>query len=152
MRAYVVQKKNKYYYKCSIKGSCNNKSADVLHKIFASALEHFHMDFDKELLSLIKTQTIATFNQLTQAQRDEHQQLEILLSEIGKKLIRLEERYIQEEIEIDLYRKYNQKFKAEQKQIEEQLLNTGKKVSNLALSLLWFLLQIWAKIGFLPII
>jgi hypothetical protein len=124
-------KKNKYYYMCSVKGCCNNKSADVLHKTFASALEHFNMDFDKELLTLVKTQTIATFNQLTEAQREQHQQLEILHSEIGKKLIRLEERYIEEEIDIDLYRKYNQKYKAEQKQIEEKLLRAGKKVSNL---------------------
>jgi site-specific DNA recombinase len=85
MRGYIVQKKNKYYYKCSIKGCCNNKNADVLHKTFASALEHFNMDFDKDLLTLVKTQTIATFNQLTEAQRDQYQQLEILHSDILKK-------------------------------------------------------------------
>jgi site-specific DNA recombinase len=34
-------------------------------------------------------------------------------------------------MDIDLYRKYNQKYKAEQKQIEEKLLRAGKKVSNL---------------------
>ena len=44
---------------------------------------------------------------------------------------RLEERLVMEEINLDLFNKYSEKFKEEKLNLERSLLKTQKKVSNL---------------------
>lgn len=131
MRGYIVQKKKIHYYKCSTVGCCNNKSAKSLHEIFATVLDYFNMDFADELITLVKKQTLATFNQLNNAQKDEYSNLQERYKELNKKIERLEERFIEEEIDGKLYGKYCEKYGTEKSEIEGELLKASKKVSNL---------------------
>jgi hypothetical protein len=57
--------------------------------------------------------------------------LQTQYTEINKKIERLEERFIEEEINPDLYSKYAEKYRIERKEIEANLLKASKQVSNL---------------------
>ena len=131
MRGYIVQKKKIYYYKCNTVGCGNNKSAKSLNHAFARILEYFKLDITVELIDLIRKQTIATFNQLTEGHQDAYQLLQTQYKEINKKIERLEERFIEEEIKPDLYSKYAEKYRSEKKEIEAHLLKASQQVSNL---------------------
>jgi site-specific DNA recombinase len=131
LRGYIVQKKNIHYYKCCTIGCSNNRNAQVLNHWFAKLLEVFKLDVADDLLQLIKQQTIATFNQFTKGHEDAYHQLLQQHAEIKKKVVRLEERFIEEEINAELYNKYVAKYTDELKEIEPQLLKASNKVSNL---------------------
>lgn len=131
MKGYIVKKKNIYYYKCSTVGCCNNRSADYLNNTFKQILNNFNLDVSDELKSIIKSQTIATYNQMTKASVDEYALLEKQYNELCKKIDRLDERFIEEEVNLELYNKYSTKYQEEKKQIESKLLNGSKKLSNL---------------------
>jgi site-specific DNA recombinase len=106
LRGYIVKKKNLYYYKCCTQSCCNNKSAAVLHERFAAMLEALDLTISKDLIKLVKTQMVATFNQLTKGSDDCYRMLDAQRKEVVKKIERLEERYIGEEINGELYKKY----------------------------------------------
>ena len=131
MRGYIVQKKNIHYYKCCTIGCSNNRNAQLLNQWFAKLLEVFKLDVADDLLQLIKRQTVATFNQFTKGHEDAYHQLLQQHAELKKKIIRLEERFIEEEINAELYNKYIVKYTDELKEIEPQLLKASNKVSNL---------------------
>lgn len=137
MRGYIVHKKNIYYYKCSTLNCCNNKNAKSLNQSFAKILEYFRLDIAEEILQLVKEQAVATFNQFTKDHEDEKQLLQKQLNDIDKKIERMEERYIEEEIKADLYNKYFEKYQVEKHQIECNLLKVSKKVSNLEKYINW---------------
>ena len=48
-----------------------------------------------------------------------------------QKINRLEERFIEEEINADLYKKFSEKYVLEKREVEEHLLKASKQVSNL---------------------
>lgn len=131
LRGYMVKKKQIYYYKCNTVACGNNKSARDLNQTFEKILSYFKMDDSKELVTLLKTQTIATFNQLMQGQKDDEQVLLKQYEELKKKVNRLEERYIEEEINGELYNKFSAKYTEEKKEIEKSLKNLPQGVSNL---------------------
>jgi len=80
--------------------------------------------------ALIRKQAAATFNQLTQVEKDDYKLLAGQQKEIEKKLQRLEERYIEEEINKDLYERYTEKYNSEKKLIEQNLKGSVEEVSN----------------------
>lgn len=98
LRGYIVKKKNIHYYKCCTIGYGTNCNAQVLNNRFAEALEMFQLDHVPEALHLIKQQTVATFNQYMQGRQDEHMMLVQKQHELHKKVERLEERFIEEEL------------------------------------------------------
>ena len=85
----------------------------------------------REVIEMIKQQTVAVFNQLTAGKQDDYQQLQTQHKEIVSKIERLEERYIEEEIGGDLYRKYGQKYDTERSELEQKLMKLSRQVSNL---------------------
>jgi site-specific DNA recombinase len=131
LRGYMVKKKKIYYYKCSTVACGNNKSARDLNSTFEMILSRFKMDDCVELVKLLKAQTIATFNQLMQGQKDDEQVLLKQYEELKKKINRLEERYIEEEINGELYNKFFAKYSDERKEIEDNLKKLPQGVSNL---------------------
>lgn len=131
LRGYIVKKKNIHYYKCCTGGCGNNRSASILNKRFASILNYFNLNISADITALLKTQMTATFNQLTKDQQDAGQQLKVRLCEVNSKLGRLEERFIDEEINADLYHKYHAKYLEEKQELEKELYITTKEVSNL---------------------
>lgn len=131
MRGYIVKKKNIHYYKCNTKACNNNKSAKALNGLFERLLDTFCVDRAKEVVEMIKRQTIAVFNQLTAGKQDDYRHLQDQHSSIVKKINRLEERYIEEEIGGGLYHKYRDRYNVEKKEIEEKLMALSRQVSNL---------------------
>ena len=139
LSGYIVHKKNLYYYKCRTIGCGNNKSAASLHDRFEKILEYFSIDPDLDAVEAIKDQAVITFNRLTKGYKDEQQLLYKDLSDLDKKIERLEERYINEEIKADLYNKYSQKYGGERREIEKRLSGAPKKSSNLEKYVDWTL-------------
>ncbi|RZJ76799.1 MAG: hypothetical protein EOO45_01065 [Flavobacterium sp.] len=131
MRGYEVKKKRKHYYKCSTKGCNNNKSAEVLNARFVHILKYFEINVAKDLLNLLREQVVATFNQMAIGKKDAYQELSVQHKEILAKIIRLEERFVEEDIERELYRRYRLKYDIEKEEIEKNLLLLSKQVSNL---------------------
>ncbi|WP_425414410.1 recombinase family protein [Olivibacter sitiensis] len=131
MRGYTVKKKNLYYYKCNTKACNNNKSANALNSLFEKLLHTFKVDRAKDMVKAITKQAVATFNQLTAGDQDEYRNLQDQHTEIIKKIDRLEERYIEEEIGGELYHKYRDKYNEEKAEIEKNLMKLSKQVSNL---------------------
>ena len=131
MRGYEVKAKAIWYYKCCTIGCGVNKNANVLHERFANMLGLFSIDHDSKVLGLIKTQAIATFNQFTKGYQDSISLLIQKQSELQKKIERLEERFIEEEITAELYNKYTEKYKEEVSDIDTELAKASRQVSNL---------------------
>jgi site-specific DNA recombinase len=130
LRGYIVKQRNIYYYKCCTKGCCNNKSAEMLNKTFKQILNVLKLDAI-ELVDYIKKQAVATFNQLTKDEDNSYQVLQKQYQELKQRINRLEERYINEEINGDLYSRYLDKYLLEKKEIEDNLLKATKQVSNI---------------------
>ena len=131
MRGYIVKGKNIHYYKCNTKGCGNHKSATALNQQFVQILSYFRLDAAAGLKRIIKDQAIASFNQLTKDNQDEHLVLKQQHEDLVRKMARLEERYIEEEINGELYTRYMSKFKLEKKELEENLLKAPARVSDL---------------------
>ena len=132
MRGYIVKGKNIPYYKCNTKNCCNNKSASDLHGVFESGLVFLAVAQEEPgLVSLVKKHMVGSYKRSTKEKEDVKEGLKRQVIEIDKKIERLEERLILEEITLELYTKYLGKFKVEKLDLERALLKTGKKVSNL---------------------
>jgi hypothetical protein len=54
-----------------------------------------------------------------------------MLADVDRKIERLEERFIMEEIDRDMFKKYKEKFQTEKQEISKNLAKSGKQVSNL---------------------
>ncbi len=131
LRGYIVKSKGLYYYKCNTVGCGNNKSAKALNAAFSSILRHFSLvlnDYDK---SIIKAQLIALYNQSREDSVNTYEVIEKQMSEIDKKIERLEERFMNEEFSKELYEKYSTKLLEERRELEQSLAKSQKPVSNL---------------------
>ncbi len=131
LRAYKASKNQQYYYKCNTLGCKCNMRADTLHKSFMGMLSGFSLEFDEATQYLIKQQMIVEYNRLNDQKEDNVKNVEKQLSEINKKLERLEERYVLEEITKDMFDKFQAKFLEERNEIEKEFSKFGKRVSNL---------------------
>ncbi len=131
LRAYKAWKNQEYYYKCNTKGCSCNRRVDEVHKKFFSFLEQQQLNINEDMAKLITLQMIATYNQLTKEKQQDTERLNNQMDECEKKIQRLEERYINEEIDRDLFLRYKEKFVTERREIEVNLQKTDNKVSNL---------------------
>jgi site-specific DNA recombinase len=131
LRGYIVKKKHIHYYKCSTLGCGTNRNANMLHQRFAEILEWFTLEFPSDVLHLIKQQAIATFNQYSKGYIDQNTVLQQQYTEVQKKIARLEERLIAEEIPSELYYKYMAKYNEEKEAMETTLSKATFKMSNL---------------------
>lgn len=102
-----------------------------MHSVFDNMLSKYSLDISEEMKVLVVEQMIATYNQLNEQRVDDSAKIEGQLRELSKKMERLEVRYIEEEINKDMFDKYRLKYREEKKEIEMQLSKIGKKVSNL---------------------
>ncbi|MEO6523808.1 MAG: hypothetical protein ABIN91_19145 [Mucilaginibacter sp.] len=123
-------KKGLFYYKCNTVGCGVNKSAKSLNGTFAAILDRLRIDGSTEVTGLIKTQMKATFNQLNSGREDEYRELENKHQQMVRKIERLEERFMEEEVTADLYNRYLDRYTAERREIEKGMEQSGR-VSNL---------------------
>ena len=98
MRGYIVKSKNIPYYKCNTKGCCNNKNANDVHHIFETGLEYLSFLGNEAVNPLIKNQIIKAYRDANKDEKSDKEVKKRELIEINKKLERLEERLVLEEI------------------------------------------------------
>ena len=113
MRGYIVRKKNIYYYKCGTIGCGYNINAKQVHSHFKQLLTHYTLP--KEYIPIVREQLEKTFEEIHETNFDNEKLLKTQLTELTKKIERLEERYVEEEINKELYDKYHLKYKKEKK-------------------------------------
>ncbi len=131
MRGYKAYKNQKYYYKCGTRGCNNNKRADELHEQFKSILEEYSVTVNDSMNGIIKKYMEHTYRQLHQESDKERDVIEKQMKEINKKIERLEERFIAEDIQKEMFEKYHTRYLAERKEIEQRVVNLPSKESNL---------------------
>ena len=131
LRGYMSKKIQKYYYKCATIGCNCNKRADDIHKQFLNEVSRYTLDVNEDYNKVLQREMLLIYNELNKQSEEDSQQIEKQLSEANKKLDRIEERYVLEEIDRAMYEKFHFKFKAEKAEIEKQLVTTTTKVSNL---------------------
>lgn len=129
LSGYLVKKKGLYYYKCSTKGCKVNRSAKIMHDLFKKALGVLHIE--KEELEIVKIQLEEQFNNFFDSQINEQKALKVNLSNVKKKIDKIEERFVLEEIDKDMYTKFKTKFSKEYIEIEKGLGRTSINSSNL---------------------
>lgn len=128
MTGYVVKSKNLWYYKCRNKGCCVNKASEPLNKLFENVLTDYTLDQENSALML--ELLVTEFYARTKENEDSLKLLKENYKEINRKIERLEERFMNEEITKDLYVKYVAKHKEEQVQIQRDLQQFELGTSN----------------------
>ncbi len=74
---------------------------------------------------------IETYHRLNQEKTAAKEELNKKVAEAGKKIERLEERFILEEIDREMFAKYKEKFLSEKRELEIELAKGGSTISNL---------------------
>lgn len=98
-------------------------------------LRGYELNASDEVKDLLVKQMLFTYRQHTKQKEEDKEQLTLQFNELTKKLNRLEEHFVNEEIDRDMFYRYKDKFIAERKELEQSLANTGNKVSNLEVSM-----------------
>jgi site-specific DNA recombinase len=131
LRGYKAYKNQKYYYKCNKPGCKSNIRAERIHDAVMATLQKYTININEDFRKLIKAQVIATYNRLNKDKEQITINLENQLAELDKKIERLEERFIEEEIDKSIFDKYKTKFNLERTELLKNLSKNDVKVSNL---------------------
>ncbi len=131
LTAYKATKNQEYYYKCDTIGCCCNKRADALHESFKAMLDNYKLPTANGLNEIIKIQMTVTYNQLNKDKVDTSITLNKQIIELDKKIERLEERLINEEIDNTMFIKYGSRFKEEKAVLQKELASSSNSISNL---------------------
>jgi hypothetical protein len=83
------------------------------------------------MLPLIREELIAQYHDANKEAYEVQAGFTAQLNEVKKKIARLEDRYVMEEIERDLYLRYKEKYAEERDEIMRQSANSKNEVSNL---------------------
>lgn len=129
MRGYIASSWNVPYYKCNTKGCKSNRNAHDLNKQFEDMLDRYKIK--EEHLPAIKEQLLLTFEQHNASLKDAEVGIIRQLTDIDKKLERLEERFILEELTGELYHKYKARFEAEKQNLSTQMSHNRIEMSKL---------------------
>ena len=132
---YLQKQKNLFYYRCRSKGCCNNRSRKKLHLEFGSFLNQFEVNASS-------TDHIAkvmryVFLQHNQGIAEEVESYKKNLSKLDQKMEQLEERFIEGEVNKDLYDKYSAKFLQERNEVMLQIEKSSIESSNLENCIDW---------------
>jgi site-specific DNA recombinase len=131
LRGYKAYKNQKYYYRCETSACHCNKRADTIHAQFANLLKPFNIAPNAKLQVHLTKYITQQFNAQNKVDITERTTLEKQLLEIEKKIERLEERFVDEDITKDLFEKFTTKLKAEKTQMQKQLQKVPEKTANL---------------------
>ena len=127
---YLVKKKGLYYYKNNRPGSKENRSAKKMHELFLQLIAQYQLP-DNKLKPLIKDVMLNTF---IKQQKDSLEEIELnkkAIIDIEKKLERLEERFVFEEINTAQYEKFKSILTQEKNEKLKFTEKVGFDLSNL---------------------
>ena len=126
-------KKGNYYYKTRGKQAPFNIRAEKINALFSDELSKYSINksiapiIEKKVIEIIK----AKFKDETQTATI----IESKLNEIEVKKTKLEERFIDGEVPLELYNKYIEKFKQESNDLRQQIGNHQELSSNLEIAI-----------------
>jgi DNA invertase Pin-like site-specific DNA recombinase len=146
---YLQKQKNIYYYKCRTRGCGNNINQKNLHHHFKDLLYRYQIN--PESAEHLKQITKYVFKLHNENIENELVDYRANLTKLNKKIERLEERFIDEEVSKELYDKHIIKFTQEKKEIEQTIKNSAIESSNLENCIDWVfaitqkLTDIWAS-------
>ena len=129
MRGYIAKDTDTPYYKCNTPGCKCNRNANLLNHQFIERLNRYTVK--GKCYKLIDRYLKHTFKQMNISLAENQAAERARIAELNKKVERLEERYILEEIAGDLYQKYKQKFEVERDEIEARMKNNTIELSRL---------------------
>jgi DNA invertase Pin-like site-specific DNA recombinase len=129
MRGYVVSKWGVSYYKCNTPGCKCNRNADEVNVKFLRLLSDFTVN--KEYAELIKYEVTTTFKQMNSSIEENQFATKVKITDLNKRIERIEERYILEEITGELYAKFKAKFEKERDDLEGEIHKTAIEMSKL---------------------
>lgn len=111
MRGYMVEQWNTAYYKCNTPGCKCNRNADDLNVKFLRLLSDFTVN--AEYKELIKYEATSTFRQMNFSIEENQSATKAKITKLNKRVERIEERYVLEEISGELYANFKAKFEKE---------------------------------------
>jgi DNA invertase Pin-like site-specific DNA recombinase len=131
MRAYKATKNQKYYYKCGTTGCKINMRSESVHLEFKKELEKYSVSINESMKGIITKYMEHTYSQIHKNSDEEKLILEKQIKEIEKKVERIEEKFLNDEIQKDLFDKHIDKCKEEKKELFQKLSLLPNKSSNL---------------------
>ena len=124
---YLAKKKGLYYYKCNRNGCSNNRSQKVMHQKFEELLKSISLN--NAINPIIKKMFLHLLSQ--QTEKDEKKNIKLEMAAIKSKLENLEEKYINGEIDQELYLKFRDKYLTKIMQFEKEIEGKQNYLSNL---------------------
>jgi len=149
MRGYINKKHSVPYYKCNSIGCSNNRNANNVNEKFLKLLSGYQVD--EKYHALIKEQLHVTFQEHNESIYESQEAAKLKMSDLTKKIERLEERYVTEEITGELYSKYKTRYEIELQEISKDFKENEIEMSNLdnyisfSLGLCGNLSEMWAS-------
>jgi site-specific DNA recombinase len=124
--------KNQWYYKTRDKGTAVNLNAKIMNQAFLNELERIESVIKDE----IKLESLVLeFVKEKMANRLEEQEGKVkTINALKSKILSLEERFVEGELEKDLYQKYRQKHEQEIREIEVEMSKSKFSSSNLEMA------------------
>ncbi len=129
LRGYIANSCDTAYYKCNTPGCHCNRKANEVNKKFLGLLGGYNINV--KYAKLIAHGLKKTFMSMNASVEENQAAARARMTELGKKIERLEERYILEEINGELYGKYKQKFEQERDEIDAQISKNRIEMSKL---------------------
>jgi site-specific DNA recombinase len=130
LRGYIVKSTNLYYYKCDNGSKCScNVSAKKLHELFETIQSEITLP--EKYIDLFQLQLRKLYTTINLAGEENAKQYKTRLTELEQKIENLEERFIEEKINQELYQKFAHKFSREKAELLEHLQPTIINTSNL---------------------
>ena len=125
---YLVKRKGLYYYKCNTKGCKVNRSARKMNEDFREIINCFQLD--ERYREPAKKLLIHTFQEAEKEKRDRLEMLRKNRQVIERKLERLEERFIDEEIDQAMWVKHSTRFRQSIIGIDNEIEKARGNLSN----------------------
>ncbi len=129
LRGYHAKARGIWYYKCCTVGCSCNKRADDLHELFRAELRKYALP--NALIDVVKQALEALLVEHEDSQFAELESLQRSLVELDKKINRIEERFMWEEIPAELYKKHRPKLDEDRTRILLEIESAKNKVSNI---------------------
>ena len=126
---YLVKKKGLYYYKCNLKGCANNRSQKVLHEKFEAMISGF--TFNPILAPVVRKMLLHLLSERIQLNSSDKKVIQVEISNLKKKIDALEERFVNGQIDQELFEKFRSKYRVNIQQFETELGSSENQLSNL---------------------
>ncbi len=130
MRGYKAKKNQQFYYKCGTKGCACNRNAEDLHEKFVAKLDDYIVNIDESKVPQLKSAMMDIYEKQNVNNIDAKMVFQSQLKEVNKKIERLEERFVNEELSREIFEKFHKKLKAEKDEIEQNLSKPENGASN----------------------